>query len=204
MDSWTCRNGVVGCQRRFARAVYRRKACIVVGEGPIETRQLAPFEAFAEAEELRVLHLRSQRQHGPRTLFRRRNLISTWQQLCLIMASDFAEYCLHVRRLETRIACCAICIDIPVALMNFALVQLDSFDLLSTASDRCKQAEYFLLRGWLCPGLPMMLLAEFWEMWWNPFARNAFAENSKMSEISSQDLLEGNRRVVKRAFGFVD
>jgi hypothetical protein len=36
-------------------------------------------------------------------------------------------------------------------------------------------------------GIPLMLLAESWEMWWNPFAR----------DTSSSD----DRRVVKRAFG---
>jgi hypothetical protein len=47
-----------------------------------------------------------------------------------------------------------------------------------------------------------MLLAESWEMWWNPFARDAYAsEDSKMSENIRQRLLEDNRRVVKRAFG---
>jgi len=48
------------------------------------------------------------------------------------MVSDFAEYRFHVRRLKTNIARCAIWINIPVALLNFILVQLDGFDLLST------------------------------------------------------------------------
>jgi hypothetical protein len=49
-----------------------------------------------------------------------------------------------------------------------------------------------------------MLLAEFWEMWWNHFTRDAFAENSKVFDESyetKRHLLEANRRVVKRAFG---
>jgi hypothetical protein len=46
------------------------------------------------------------------------------------MASDFAEYCLHIKRLQTRIARCAIWINIPLALLNFILVQFDGFGVL--------------------------------------------------------------------------
>jgi hypothetical protein len=47
-----------------------------------------------------------------------------------------------------------------------------------------------------------MLLAESWEMWWYLFARDAYAsEDSKMTESARQNLLEGNRRVVRKAFG---
>ena len=47
-----------------------------------------------------------------------------------------------------------------------------------------------------------MLLTEFWEMWWNPFARNAYTSRScGVPETARQDLLEGNRRAVKSAFG---
>jgi hypothetical protein len=119
----------------------------------------------------------------------------------IIMPSDFAEYCLHIRRLQTGIARCAIWINVPAALLNFILVQLDGFDLLPTLV-RPLLASWILSLAWLVvSGLPMILFAEFWEMWWNPFARDAFAEDSKMSETSRQRLLEGNRRVVKRAFG---
>jgi hypothetical protein len=70
------------------------------------------------------------RQHAPPLLLRRSTLTSKWQQLRLIMASNFAEYCLHSRRLQTKIARCAIWINIPIALLNFILVQFAGFDLL--------------------------------------------------------------------------
>lgn len=44
-------------------------------------------------------------------------------------------------------------------------------------------------------------MAEFWGMWWNPFARDAYAQSSKMSETKMQGLLDDNRRIVRRAFG---
>ena len=50
-------------------------------------------------------------------------------------------------------------------------------------------------------GLPLMLLAEFCEMWWNPFAGDAYASGScSVPENVRLGLLEGNRRVVKRTF----
>lgn len=120
------------------------------------------------------------------------------------MPSDFAEYCLHVRRLQTRIARCAIWINIPAALLNFVLAQLDGFDILPPLV-RPLLASWILSLAWLvASGIPLMLLAEFWEMWWNPFARAAYAsENSKMSETKRQRLLDSNRRVVRRAFGII-
>jgi hypothetical protein len=120
----------------------------------------------------------------------------------IIMPSEFAEYCLHIRRLQTGIARCAIWINIPVALLNFILLQLDGFDLPPTLIGPLL-ASWMLSLAWLVvSGLPLMLLAESWEMWWNPFARDAFAEkNSRMSDEAKLRRLEGNRRVVKRAFG---
>ena len=118
------------------------------------------------------------------------------------MPSDFAEYCLHIWRLQTKIARCAIWINVPVALLNFVLVQLDGFDLLPHLV-RPLLASWILSLAWLVvSGIPLMLLAEFWEMWWNPFARDAYtSENSEMSETTRQLLLEDNRHLVKRAFG---
>jgi hypothetical protein len=47
-----------------------------------------------------------------------------------------------------------------------------------------------------------MLLAEFWGIWWNPFTRSAYAsQNINPSENERESMLEGNRGVVKKAFG---
>jgi hypothetical protein len=118
------------------------------------------------------------------------------------MASDFAEFCLYIRRLQTRIARYAIWINIPLALLNFILVQFDGFGVLPSLL-RPLLASWILSLLWLVISvLPLMLLAEFWEMWWNPFARDAYAsEDSKISEKTRQRLLEDNRRVVRRALG---
>jgi len=118
------------------------------------------------------------------------------------MASDFAEYCLHIRQLQTRTARYAIWINIPVALLNFFLVQLAGFNLLPTYI-RSWLASWTSSLAWLVVSVvPLMLLAEFWEMWWNPFARDANASTSdKLSEDAKQGLLSGNRRAVKKAFG---
>ena len=118
------------------------------------------------------------------------------------MPSDFAEYGLHIRRLQTKIARCAIWVNIPAALLNFILVQLDGFELLPPLI-RPLLSSWILSLAWLVvSGIPLMLLAESWEMWWNPFARDASAsDDSKMSDTARQRLLEDNRRVVKRAFG---
>ena len=48
------------------------------------------------------------------------------------MSSDFAEYCLHVRQLQTKVARCAIWINIPAALLNFIIVQTNDLGLLPT------------------------------------------------------------------------
>jgi membrane protein YdbS with pleckstrin-like domain len=118
------------------------------------------------------------------------------------MASDFAEFCLHIRRLQTRIARCVYWINIPLALLNFILVQLDGFRVLPS-SVRPLLASWILSLVWLVVSVVhLMLLAEFWEMWWNLFARNAYAsEDSKMWEGTRQSLLEDSKRVVRRAFG---
>jgi hypothetical protein len=118
------------------------------------------------------------------------------------MASDFAEYCLHIKRLQTRIARCAIWINIPLALLNFILVQFDGFGVLPSPV-RPLLADWILSLVWLLVSVvPLMLLAESWEMWWSLFARDAYAsEDSKMTESARQNLLEGNRRVVRKAFG---
>jgi hypothetical protein len=118
------------------------------------------------------------------------------------MASDFAEYCLHIKRLQTRIAWCALWINIPLALLNYVLVQSDGFGVLSTHV-RPLLANWILSLVWLVVSvIPLMLLAESWEMWWSPFARDAYAsEDSKLSEDKRQCLLEDNRRVVRRVFG---
>ena len=118
------------------------------------------------------------------------------------MASDFAEYCLHIRQLQTRIGRCAIWINIPAALLKFILVQLSDLDLLPIYT-RPTPASWILSLLWLVVSVvPLMLLAEFWEMWWNPFARDAYAsQTSALSKKARQSLLEGNRRAVKRAFG---
>jgi len=119
------------------------------------------------------------------------------------MPSDFAECCLHLRQLQTKTARFAIWINIPVALINFILVQSDGFDLLPTFIKPLMASEILSLTWLVVSGLPLMLLAEFWEMWWNPSARDAYAsENGKMSANTRRALLEGNRRVVRRAFGF--
>jgi hypothetical protein len=117
------------------------------------------------------------------------------------MASGFAEFCLHIRQLRTRIARFAFWINIPLALLNYILVQFDGFGALPTHV-RPLLANWILSLVWLVMSVvPLMLLAESWEMWWNPFARDAYArENSKMSESTKQKLLEDNRRIVRRAF----
>jgi hypothetical protein len=53
------------------------------------------------------------------------------------MASDFAEYRLHIRRLQTGVARFAIWFNIPLALLNFILVQLDELVFYRPTSDRC-------------------------------------------------------------------
>jgi hypothetical protein len=117
------------------------------------------------------------------------------------VALGFAEYYLHHRRLQTKITRCIIWINIPPALLNFTLVQLDGFGLLPTIIEPLI-ASWILSLAWLVvSGLHLMLLAEFWKMLWNSPARNAYAESSKMSETKMQGLLDDNRRVVKRAFG---
>jgi hypothetical protein len=118
------------------------------------------------------------------------------------MASDFAEFCLHIKRLQTRTARCAIWINIPLALLNYILVQLDGFKILPTYV-RPLLASWVLSLVWLVVSvIPLMLLAVSWEMWWNPFARDAYAsEDNKVTESTRQSLLEDNRRVVRRAFG---
>jgi hypothetical protein len=117
------------------------------------------------------------------------------------VASGFAEYYLYSRRLQTKITRCVIWINIPPALLNFTLVQLDGFGLLPTIIEPLI-ASWILSLAWLVvSGLHLMLLAEFWEMLWNSPARNAYAESSKMSETKMQGLLDDNRRVVERAFG---
>lgn len=118
------------------------------------------------------------------------------------MASDFAEYCLHIRQLQTKVARCAIWINIPAALLNYILAQLSDLDLLPIYT-RPTPASWILSLLWLVVSVvPLMLLAEFWEMWWNPFARDAYAsQTSALSKKARQSLLEGNRRAVKRAFG---
>jgi hypothetical protein len=117
------------------------------------------------------------------------------------MASDFAEFCLYVQRLQTKIARYAIWINIPAALLNFILVQLNNLGFLSIYV-RPTPVRWTLSLQWLVVSVvPLMLLAEFREMWWNPFAKNAYPSQScKMSENRRQRMLEGNRRVVKRAF----
>lgn len=118
------------------------------------------------------------------------------------MASDFAEYCLHVRQLQTKIARCAIWINIPAALLNFILVQTNDLGVLPIHIRSWPVSWAFSLMWLVASGIPLMLLAEFWEMWWNPSARDAYASRScKVPENVRQGLLEGNRRVVKRTFG---
>jgi hypothetical protein len=129
-------------------------------------------------------------------------LHTSFRTSAIIMPSDFAEYCLHIRRLQTKIARCAVWINIPAALLNFVLVQLDGFDLLPPLV-RPLLANWIVSLAWLVVSeIPLMLLAEFWEMWWNPLARDAYAsENSKMTETTRQRMLENNRHLVKKAFG---
>lgn len=118
------------------------------------------------------------------------------------MASDFAEYCLHVRQLQTKIARFAIWINIPAALLNFVLAQLGDFCLLPIHFTSTPISWTLSLLWFVVSAVPLMLLAEFWEMWWHPFARDAYAsQSSKMPDDARQSLLKGNRRVVERAFG---
>jgi hypothetical protein len=118
------------------------------------------------------------------------------------MASDFAEYCQHVRQLQTKIARFAIWINLPAALLNFVLAQLSDLGLLPIHSILTPISWTLSLLWFVVSAVPLMLLAEFWEMWWNPFARDAYAsQSSKMSDDARQSLLKGNRRVVQRAFG---
>jgi hypothetical protein len=46
--------------------------------------------------------------------------------------------------------------------------------------------------------MPLMLPADFWEMWWNPFARDASAsDNSNMTETTKQRILGDNRHLTE-------
>jgi len=121
---------------------------------------------------------------------------------CFNMASSSAEYCLHVRQLQTKIASVAVWINIPAALLHFILIQLNDLGFLSIYI-RPTPARRTLSLQWLVVSVvPPMLLAEFREMWWNPFAKNAYASQScKIFKNQMQRMLQGNRRVVKRAFG---
>ena len=95
-----------------------------------------------------------------------------------IIASDFAEYCLHIRQLQTKVARCAIWMNIPAALLNFILVQTNDLGVLPIHIRSWPASWTFSLMWLVVSGLPLMLLAEFWEMWWNPFARDADASRA--------------------------
>jgi hypothetical protein len=103
------------------------------------------------------------------------------QVLDMIMPSDFAEYCFHIRRLQTGIARCAIWINIPVALLNFILVQLDGFALLPTLIRPLLASCILSLALLVISALPMMLLAEFWEMWWNPLRKRCLCREEQQN-----------------------
>jgi hypothetical protein len=118
------------------------------------------------------------------------------------MVSEFAEYCLHVRQLQPKIARFAIWINIPAALLNFVLAQLGDLGLLPMYFRSTPISRTLSLLWFVVSAVPLVLLAEFWEMWWNPFARDAHSsQSSRTSDNARQCLLKGNRRVVQRVFG---
>lgn len=113
------------------------------------------------------------------------------------MASDLAGHCLHARQLQTKIARCAIWINIPAALTNFILVQVNDLGVLPTYIQSWPASWTFSPLWLVVSGLPLVLLAGLWA-----FARSAYTSQScRFPEKARQGLLEGNRRAVKSAFG---
>ena len=92
------------------------------------------------------------------TLYARDNGSSS-RHSCFTMASDLAEYCLHVRQLQTKIARCAIWINIPAALLTFILVRTNDVVVLPIHIRRWPASWTFSLTWLFVSGLPLMLLA---------------------------------------------